>query len=93
MTTHALITLNSETATMLSPAGVHSGVDITIQNINPYGYIYLGNSSVSDTSYGYRLMPNHAISFELPGKSTMYAVSSDDDMQVAVMITGLESGN
>jgi hypothetical protein len=38
-------------------------------------------------------MPNHAISFELPGKSTMYAVSSDDDMQAAVMITGLESGN
>lgn len=93
MTTHALMSLDSEVATKLSPAGVHSGVDITIQNVNEVGYIYLGNASVSDTNYGYRLMPNHAISFELPGKGTMYAISSIDEMQVAVMITGLESGS
>lgn len=93
MTVHSLITLNTESATLLSPSGVHSGCDLTMQNVNSVGYIYLGNSSVSETSYGYRILPNHAISFELPGKDAMYAVSSADNMKVAVMITGLESGS
>jgi hypothetical protein len=93
MTIHALVTLDSETPTLLSPSGVHSGCDLTMQNVNASGYIYLGNSSVSSTSYGFRILPNHSISFELPGKSAMYAVSSVDNMQVAVMITNLEAGS
>lgn len=93
MAIHSLVTLNSEAATLLSPSGVHSGCDITIQNVNVSGYIYVGNSSVSNTSYGYRILPNHAISFELPGKDALYVVSSAPAMKVAVMITGLESGS
>lgn len=93
MTTHSLTTLDNITPTRLSPAGIHSGCDLTIQNVNAAGYIYLGNSSVSSSSYGFRILPNHSISFELPGKDSMYAVSSVDNMQAAVMITNLESGN
>lgn len=93
MTAHALITLDSVTATRLSPAGTHSGCDLTVQNVNASGYIYLGSSSVSSSSYGFRIMPNHSVSFELPGKDAMYAVSSIDSMQAAVMITNLESGS
>jgi hypothetical protein len=93
MLTHSLITLSNETAIRLSPAGVHSGCDITVQNVNASGYIYVGNSSVSDASYGYRIMPNHAISFELPGKDSLYAVSSAPNMKAAVVITNLESGS
>ena len=51
MTTHALITLNTTTATLLSPYGVHSGVNISIQNVNESGYIYLGGENVSTTNY------------------------------------------
>jgi hypothetical protein len=93
MLTHSLVTLSDETPIRLSPAGVHSGCDITIQNVNSSGYIYVGNSSVSDTSYGYRILPNHAISFELPGKDSLYAISSAPSMKAAVMITNLESGS
>lgn len=93
MTTHALITLDNVTPTRLSPAGIHSGCDLTVQNVNATGYIYLGSSSVSSSSYGFRILPNHSISFELPGKDAMYAVASIDNMQAAVMITNLESGN
>lgn len=93
MTTHSLITLDSSTPTRLSPAGIHSGCDLTVQNVNPSGYIYLGNSSVSSSNYGFRIMPNHSVSFELPGKDSMYAISSIDDMEAAIMITNLESGN
>lgn len=93
MTMHSLITLNSQNPTLLSPPGVHSGCDLTMQNANDTGYIYLGDSTVSSTSYGFRIMPNHSISFELPGKNNMYAVSSSNGMKVAVMTTNLEAGN
>jgi hypothetical protein len=93
MTTHSLITLNSTTAIRLSPVGTHSGCDVTIQNVDSTQYVYVGGASVSTTSYGYRISPNHAISFELPGKDALYAVASDDGVQTAVIITGLEAGS
>lgn len=93
MTTHALITLSSDDATLLSPAGVHSGCDITIQNVDSAEYVYIGGASVSTSNYGYRVSPNNAISFELPGKDALYAVASDDGVQAAVIITGLEAGS
>lgn len=93
MTTHALITLDSVTATRLSPAGIHSGCDITIQNVDSEEYVYIGGSSISTSSYGYRLAPNSAISFELPGKDSIYAVASSNGVQAALIITGLEAGN
>lgn len=92
-TTHNLVTLSNTEATRLSPAGVHSGVDITVQNVNTSGYIYIGSSSVSSESYGYRILPNHAISIELNAKSTIYATSSASGMKAAVLVTNLESGS
>lgn len=94
MAMHNLVTLSNSSATLLSPYGRHSGVDITIQNVNDSGYIYLGSdNSVSSTSYGFRIMPNHSISFELPGFDSIYAVSSINSLKAAVIITNLESGS
>ena len=92
-TRHALITLSDTTPTLVGPIVVHGGTDLTIQNANDTGYVYIGNEYVSSTSYGYRLLPNHAISFELPGTSTMYAVSSVASMKAATIMTGLEPGS
>jgi hypothetical protein len=92
MASHFLITLSDSNSTRLVPVGVHSGMDITIQNVNSSGYIYLGGEGVSSSSYGYRIMPNHAISFELPGVDSLYAVASEDGMSVAILRTGLEIG-
>jgi hypothetical protein len=93
MTTHSLTTLSSSSATRLTPAGTHSGMDITLQNVNSSGYIYIGSSSVSSTNYGFRIMPNHSISFELPGKDSLYAIASINSMKVAVIQTGIEVGS
>jgi hypothetical protein len=94
MATHSLVNLSNSSATLLSPYGRHSGVDITIQNVNDSGYIYLGSdSSVLSTNYGFRILPNHSISFELPGFDSLYAISSSNNMKAAVMITNLESGS
>lgn len=93
MITHSLTTLSSSTATRLTPAGIHSGMDITIQNVHASAIVYIGGAGVSSSSYGYRLLPGTAISFELPGKDSLYAISGTNGTQVAVMRTGLESGN
>jgi hypothetical protein len=93
MTKHALTTLSNSTATQITPVGTHSGMDITLQNVNATGYIYIGSSSVSSTNYGFRIMPNHAISFELPGKNSLYAIASINNMKVAVLQTGIEVGS
>jgi hypothetical protein len=89
MTTHALVTLNTTTATLLSPYGVHSGVNISIQNVNESGYIYLGGENVSTTNYGFRIDPSSAIAFELDAHDGIYAVSQSNSLQAAIMTTTL----
>lgn len=94
MANHEIHTLSNTEATRLTPNGIHSGMDITLQNVNETGYIYIGaDDNVSSSSYGYRLTPNTAISFELPGEDALYAIAETNNMGLAKMITGLEYGN
>ena len=93
MTTHATISLSSETATRLTHNGLHSGMDITIQNFDDAAFVYIGGEDVTTENFGFRLNPGSAISFELPGRDALYAVTDVDDSQVAVLKTNLESGN
>jgi len=93
MTMHATIILSSETATRLTPNGLHSGMDITIQNISEANYVYIGGEGVNLQDFGYRLNPGSAISFELPGKDALYAIADANETMVAVLKTNLESGN
>lgn len=66
-------------------------MDITLQNVNGDGYIYIGGEGVTSSSYGFRLLPNHSFSIELPGLDALYAISSVDAMTLAVIHTSLES--
>lgn len=91
MSSHQIVALSNTTATKLTPPGVHSGMDITLQNVNLFGYVYVGAEGVTSSSYGYRLMPNHAISFELAGQDALYAIASDADMDLAVLKIDLEA--
>lgn len=90
MTEHQIFSLSHTEGTRLVPLGTHSGMDITIQNINDSGYVYIGGEGVTSASYGYRVAPGHAVSFELVGKNALYAISSDADMNIAVIKIGLE---
>lgn len=93
MTIHNLRTLSNTVATRLTPNGIHSGMDITIQNINATGVIYIGGEGVSSSDFGYRLSADHTISFELPGRDALYAIAENDGAEIAVIKTGLESGS
>jgi hypothetical protein len=68
-------------------------MDITIQNVDGSAYVYLGGEGVTTSDYGYRLQPGSAISFELPGRDAIYAISDTEDSQVAILKTNLEVGH
>jgi hypothetical protein len=93
MTLHAHTTLSNTTATRLSPNGLHSGMDITIQNIHESAYVYVGGEGVTASDYGYRIAPGAAFSIELPGQDALYAISTVNSSKVAILQTGLETGN
>ena len=92
MTQHALTTLSSSSATKLTPNGVHSGLDITIQNVHESAYVYIGGVGVTSNNYGYRLAPGAAWSVGLPGRNELYAITDTNNSKVAVLKTNLESG-
>jgi hypothetical protein len=91
MTQHSLTTLSSTSATRLTPNGQHSGLDVTIQNIDESAYVYVGGEDVSAEDYGYRISPNNAISFSLLSNDAMYAITDTDESQVAVLKYGFVS--
>jgi hypothetical protein len=69
-------------------------MDITIQNVNATGVIYIGgNENISSDNYGYRLSADHAVSFELPGVDVLYAIAENNGAEVAIIKTNLESGS
>jgi len=90
MTSHR-IELIGAAAQRITPNGTHSGMDITIQNVNESGNIYVGGEGVSTSNYGYKVVPDAAISFELPGKDAIYLIADEAETQVAILIIGLES--
>ena len=90
MTVHSLTTLSNTTATRLTPNGIHSGMDITLQNVNATAYVYIGGEGVSTTNYGYRISPDNAWSVALPGQDALYAISDIDGSYVAMLQMGLE---
>jgi hypothetical protein len=93
MTAHKLVVLSTTSQTLLSPENTHSGVDITVQNVNASGYIYLGASGLTSSDYGFRIDPSHAISIELNGRDAIYAIGSTSGLSVAVLTTSLEQGS
>ena len=91
MTTHALTTLSNTEDTRITPNGVHSGLDITIQTTDGSAYVYLGGEGVTASDYGYRLAPGAAWSVELPGTDALYAITDTNNSKIAVLWTGLEN--
>lgn len=91
MTTHRLYEVGV-TPTKITPDGTHSGMDITIQNTNTSGNVYVGSHDVTKTNFGYRILPNHAISFELSGMDDLYLVADSAGMYAAVLKVKLEQG-
>lgn len=79
-----LISDTSATSLDLSE-NIRSSYTIIVQNINSSGFIYIGNSAITTSNYGYKLYPGQGITIELASRSTLYAIASTSGMTVAIM--------
>lgn len=68
-------------------------MDITVQNVDDSAYVYIGGEGVTTSNYGYRIAPGHAISWELPGRDAIYAITDTNNSKIAVMKTNIEIGS
>jgi hypothetical protein len=90
-TYHELLTLSDETETELTPEGkVHSGLDLTVQNVHESAIVYIGGEGVTAENYGYKLEPNDGFSIELNPRDQLYAISDVDGSEVALLRVLLE---
>jgi hypothetical protein len=90
MTTHNLIILdNANEALRITPNGLHSGMDITIQNVGS-STVYIGGEGVTTSDYGFKLTEGSAFSIELPESDALYVVSGSDSALIATLSFGLE---
>jgi hypothetical protein len=55
---------------------INSVCTLVIQNVDSANYIYIGNSSVSSSDYGFMIYPNQAFTVELRPFDRIYAVAS-----------------
>jgi hypothetical protein len=77
MIRHAHKTLSTTVPVEVSFEDLVNGVNtLIIQNISETDYIYIGNSAVSSTDYGFLLYPRQAFTAELRPNDKLYAVAS-----------------
>jgi hypothetical protein len=86
-TRHKIVTLSTSAPTALTyEDNVQSSYTLVIQNNNDSGYVYIGSSSVSTSSYGYKLFPGQGLTVELSAFNRLYAVCSTNTMTVSLLV-------
>jgi len=89
-TFHDLLTLSDSTATELTPGARHSGLDLTIQNVDDTAIVYIGGEGVTASDYGFKLTPGAGFSIELNPNDRLYAISDTNGTNAALLRALLE---
>ncbi len=89
-TFHDLLTLSDSAATELTPGARHSGLDLTVQNVDDTAVVYLGGAGVTASDYGFKLTPGVAFSLELNPNDRLYAISDTNGSNAALLRALLE---
>jgi hypothetical protein len=87
---HSLVTLNQTAHLLTLAAGSEEpyakGITISVQNLHATHFVFIGDSSVSTSSYGYRIDPGDTFTVqELSWDSELYAVTDTGTTQVGVI--------
>lgn len=87
---HALVTLNTTTPQILTipsaqEADYSNSLTISIQNLHTSHFVYLGSSSVSTTSYGFRIDPGQTWTSDLHPEDEIYAVTDTGTTNVGII--------
>mgnify|MGYP006269592995 CR=1 FL=1 len=87
--THSLITLNQTaqilTDTALQEIPYEQELVISIQNLDSSHYVFLGDSTVTTSSYGFRIDPDQTFTIVLSAKDEIYAVTDVGNTQIAIL--------
>lgn len=89
-TYHDLLTLSDSTATELTPGARHSGLDLTIQNVDASAVVYIGGEGVTASDYGFKLVAGAGFSIELNPNDRLYAISDTNGSNAALLRALLE---
>lgn len=89
-TYHELMTLSNTSASEITPGANHSGLDVTVQNVNETAVLYLGASDVTTSNYGFRLQPGDAFSVEMDPRNQLFVISDTNGASAAVLRVFLE---
>lgn len=89
-TYHELVTLSNSTATELTPGARHSGLDLTVQNVDETAILYIGGAGVTAANYGFKLTPGAGFSIELNPNDRLYVISDTDASEAALLRALLE---
>ena len=86
---HALVTLN-QTAQILtipvaSEAPYAQDLLISVQNLHSSHYVFLGDSTVTTSSYGFRIDPGQTFTISLNPFDELYAVTDTGTTNVGVI--------
>ena len=87
---HKIIQINSSTSTLLTDLASDNDfyirkLNISIQNLDTQKYLFIGDNTVSNSSYGLRLDPAEIISIDLSPNDDLYAISDSGTFNVAVL--------
>ena len=75
MIRHSIKTLSTSSPTEITINDTINGVcTLVVQNIDTVSNVYLGNSSVSSSDYGFLLFPKQAFTIELRPYDRLYAI-------------------
>lgn len=86
---HSLVALNASTATIITvpfaqEPSYSQSLTISVQNTGSVN-VYLGDITVTSSSYGYILVPNAVFTADLSPNDEIYAISASSTPSVAVI--------
>lgn len=88
--TYQNLTLSNASATAISLENaelIEHDIELYVQNLSDTAYIYIGDSSVTSSSFGMRLGPNDSMTFDYRGydnRPTFYGIASANSTPISV---------
>jgi hypothetical protein len=87
---HKIIEINSSTPTLLTDEPNDNDfylrkINVSIQNLDSEHYVFIGDSTTSNSSYGIRIDPAEVFSIDLSSTDELFAVSDTGTFNICVL--------
>jgi hypothetical protein len=84
----SVITLGTATASQISPTGTFTAASFSVQNQHATAIVYVGDSTVTASSYAHKMNPGDVLAFDNLSSLTnmaVYAISNTASTPVGVI--------